>query len=155
MHDSTMAGAFTMDACAVGISIMNSVRAATTSPLCRQADSPGELPLIDGLQLSVGDDILVKDEPNAMQNGIYSVLDLGSQERSFVLARTDELSAGTEITQAFTFGEGGDRNGSRGFVTSTTPARVGIDAVEFSLFGPELVQVQDKEELVEEVKDDA
>ena len=92
---------------------------------------------LDSIVLSVGNRILVKDQANALQNGIYSVTNAGSPSTNWVLTRTVDADQDPEVTPgAFTFVEEGTVNGSNGFVCNNTGTitigTTGITWVQFS-----------------------
>lgn len=57
----------------------------------------GTLPSIDGISLSVGDRLLVKNQVASLQNGIYEVTDLGSVSTPFVLTRPSDYNQTAEV----------------------------------------------------------
>ncbi len=85
-------------------SIKLPVRVATTAALPANtfaanvltADANGALPAIDGVSLSVGDAMLVKDESSAQYNGIYTVTALGDATNPWTLTRRSDFDADAE-----------------------------------------------------------
>ena len=51
----------------------------------------GSIPTIDGVNVNLDDRILIKDQSNKYQNGIYVVKDVGSDSTPFILERADDL----------------------------------------------------------------
>ena len=91
---------------------------------------------IDGVSLSVDDRILVKDQTTQTQNGFYKVTTVGSGSAAFVLTRTPDADAASELTGgAFTFVEEGTANADNGYVLTTngTPT-LGTTNITFEQF---------------------
>ena len=109
------------------------VKAATTA-----TDGPlanGNIPLsgtattIDGVAVVAGDRVLVKNQSNAAQNGIYLV-SAGAWQRASDADATAELTAGS-----FVFVQtGGATNGGKGFALSSDVVQVGTTALNFVNF---------------------
>jgi hypothetical protein len=57
----------------------------------------GTLPAIDGVVLSVNDRVLIKDQNNKYQNGVYVVVSLGDDNNKFKLVRSDDLDEDTDF----------------------------------------------------------
>jgi hypothetical protein len=113
-----------VDARAAGLDPKQSVKAATTGPITLSGTQT-----IDGVALSVGNRVLVKDQANNTQNGIYIVAS-GAWSRSADMDEPAELTAGL-----FFFVEDGTANGDAGFVkTSDSVGTVGTDPITFVQF---------------------
>ena len=113
-----------VDARAAGLDPKQSVKAATTGPI-----TLSNTQTIDGVALSVGNRVLVKNQSDNTQNGIYIVAD-GSWTRSSDMDEPSELTAGL-----FFFVEEGTANGDAGFVkTSDSVGTVGTDPITFVQF---------------------
>lgn len=127
----------------------NSCRAATTTdlPACTYAngssgvgatltgDANGALSAQDGVTLIANDRILVKNQTDAEENGIYIVSVVGNGGAAFVLTRaTDadtaaELSPGASVTI-----EEGTSNGTLGYRLTTTGAiTIGTTDLTFTM----------------------
>lgn len=131
----------------------DAVRVATTAalPACAYdngasgvgatltASANGALPSIDGVGLSVGNRLLVKNQVAGLQNGIYEVSDLGSVGTPWVLTRTTDAdgSPSNEVTQGlFTIASEGSTLAQQGFMLTTSdPITVGTTALAFTKFG--------------------
>jgi hypothetical protein len=113
-----------VDSLAMGFDIKDPVLAATTGNILLSG-----LQTIDGYPVMSGDRILVKDQTNGIENGIY-VASLG------VWARTTDLSSGDHAARAAINILNGTQNGSSLFVcTNVYPTDVvNTDALTFSLF---------------------
>lgn len=116
-----------VDAVKTGLDVKDSVRAATIANI-----TLSNAQTIDGVALSVGDRVLVKDQSTATQNGIYVVAS-GAWTRAIDFDNTP----GTEITGgAFTFVEEGTINSDSGWVLTTngtiTLGSTNLTFVQFS-----------------------
>ena len=114
-----------VDSVANGLDVKASVRLASTANIAGTynngagtitAGSNGAL-TVDGVTPSVDDRILVKNQTDATENGIYKVTTVGSGSAAYVLTRTPDADAASEITGgAFTFVEAGTANADNGYV---------------------------------------
>ena len=91
---------------------------------------------IDGVTLQATNRVLVKNQSTAAQNGFYQVTNTGSGSANWVLTRTPDADAASELTSgAFTFAEEGTVNGDNGYVLSTNGAiTLGTTGVVFEQF---------------------
>ena len=122
--DSDAATKYYVDAARSGLDVKESVRAATTTNI-----TLSNTQTIDGVALSVGDRVLVKDQTTASQNGIYIVA-AGAWSRSADADQPNELDPGT-----FVFVEEGTVNADCGFVVSSdNPLTIGTDPILWTLF---------------------
>lgn len=115
-----------VDAIQTGLDIKASVRAATTANI-----TLSNTQTVDGVALSVGDRVLVKNQSTGSQNGIYVVAS-GSWTRS-----TDcDNTPGTEVTSGlFTFVEEGTVNADSGWTLTTDGTiTLGTTALTFVQF---------------------
>jgi hypothetical protein len=114
-----------VDAVAQGLQLKQSVRAATTEDIALENEQT-----VDGVALVAGDRVLVKNQTDAEDNGIYVVVDGGSWIRAEDLDEPAELTSGI-----FTFVEEGGVNGDAGFVVTTNnPITLGVDPVVWTQF---------------------
>ena len=114
-----------VDSVANGLDVKASVKYASTANIAGTynngagtitAGSNGALS-IDGATPSVDDRILLKDQTTATQNGLYKVTTVGSGSAAYVLTRTPDADAASEITGgAFVFVEAGTANADNGYV---------------------------------------
>ena len=133
-----------VDSVANGLDVKASVRVATTANLAGTYDnSAGTITAgsngaisVDGVTLVVNDRVLVKDQSTAAQNGFYKVTTVGSGSAAFVLTRTPDADAASELTAgAFTFTEEGTANADNGYVLSTNGAiTLGTTGITFEQF---------------------
>lgn len=98
---------------------------------------------IDGVSLSAGDRVLVKDQTDAKQNGIYVVVNAGSPSSAAVLTRATDAdnSVDGEVKEGlFTFVAEGTNNARDGYVLLASASRsgeifqLGTDSLDFSQF---------------------
>lgn len=118
-----------VDAARAGLDVKQSVRAASTANI--DLATGGAL-TIDGVALSAGDRVLVKDQTTGSENGIYEVA-------AGAWARAGDADEDAEVTAGmFVFAEEGTANDDTGWVLSTNdPITVGTTALDFVQFsGP-------------------
>ena len=121
-----------VDATAEGLHVLTPVKVATTEISTLTGPQT-----IDGVTVTAGERILVKDQTTASGNGIYLYVDGSSWTRAPDFDSTTEIRIGD-----FVFCETGTENGGHGFVmtgssnftTSGTGGVVGTDAIEFTQF---------------------
>lgn len=91
---------------------------------------------IDGQTPTAGDRVLLKDQSVVVQNGIYTVTTVGSGSAAYVLTRTPDADAASEITGgAFVFVEEGTANADNGYVfTHNGEPTLGTDAITVAQF---------------------
>lgn len=115
-----------VDSLSNGLDVKASVRAATTANI-----TLSNTQTVDGVSLSVGDRVLVKNQSTGSQNGIYVVAS-GSWTRATDFDNTPdtEVSPGT-----FFFVEEGTTQADNGYVVSNDGAiTIGTTAITFSQF---------------------
>ena len=116
-----------VDALIQGFDWKQSVRAATTSNgTLSSSFSAGST--IDGVTLSAGDRILVKDQTNGAENGIYVVNASGAPTRADDANASAELSAGATVF----ISEGGTNGNSSWSVTTDDPITLGTTPITFT-----------------------
>ena len=108
-----------------GLDIKQSVKAATTTNITLS----GAPQTIDGVTMNIGERILVKNQTDTTQNGIYIV-----QSSSWL--RSSDSSDGSTITPGmFLFIEQGTSNADSGWVmTGDTSITIGSSAITFTQF---------------------
>ena len=92
---------------------------------------------IDGVSVSQGDRVLVKNETgaNAPYNGVYDVTTVGSAGAAYVLTRTDDFDQEDELPASFIFVAEGSTNADNGYVCTTNlPITVGTTDIAFTQF---------------------
>lgn len=152
-----------VDNIAAGLNTHDSVQAATTSAVTGTytAGSTGTdggtgvgayftvtatgVFVVDGYSTVLNDRVLIKDQANAIQNGIYKVTTAGTSGISAVLTRAtdyDNSIVGEVFAGDIVFIIGGTRNINQGWVmnavgTSTTPVKgikIGTDNIAWTQF---------------------
>lgn len=111
-----------------GLDWKPSVRAASTANLT--IATPGST--IDGVTLSSGDRVLLKDQSTGAQNGIYVWSGASSP-----LVRANDADSDAEVTAGLAvFVSEGTSNGDKAFVLTTNdPITLGTTALVFTQFG--------------------
>lgn len=113
-----------VDAARSGLDVKASVRVATTANITLSGTQT-----IDGVVVSAGDRVLVKNQTAGAQNGIYDVA-VGAWTRSTDSDTSIEFNSG-----AFTFIEEGTIGAGRGYVmTTANPITLGTTSLTFTLF---------------------
>jgi len=118
-----------VDAVSQGLHIHESARVATTANVNLSTGlEPGDV--VDGVTLAQGDRILVKEQTNAAQNGIYVVQASGAAVRATDFDEPAEVDGGD-----FIFVNSGTLYGDTGWVQVTDSVTViGTDPIEFTQF---------------------
>ena len=116
-----------VDAVKVGLDFKDSVRVASTADVT--ISGPGAA--IDGISLSSGDRVLLKNQSTGSQNGIYSWNGAAS-----AMTRTTDADANAEVTSGmFVFVEEGTVGADQGFVLTTDGSiTVGSTSLSFTQF---------------------
>lgn len=124
--DSDAANKQYVDSVATGLDLKKSVRAASTANITMSGEQT-----IDGVALVTGERVLLKNQSDQKENGIYDV-STGSWARS---ADADNSPGGEVTSGMFTFVEEGTANAGRGFVLITPdPIVLGTSNLVFSQF---------------------
>ena len=133
-----------VDSVANGLDVKDSVRVATTANLSATYDNgAGTLTAgsngaisIDGVTLTSGDRVLVKDQSTATENGIYTVTTVGDGSTAYVLTRAPDADTASELTGGtFFFAEQGSTNADNGYVaTHNGTPTFGSTSITFSQF---------------------
>jgi hypothetical protein len=135
-----------LDAVMTGLDVKDSCRLATTANLdaiysvanmTLTENSNGKLTL-DTIDAVVGNRILVKNQDNAEENGIYDVTVAGDANTPWVLTRSEDANnvPGSEVTSGmFAFIEEGTINANFGYILVTDGAIVlGTTELSFTRF---------------------
>lgn len=114
-----------VDATKQGLDVKDSVRVATTGNITLSGTQT-----IDGISLSAGNRVLVKNQSTASENGIYDVVSGGSWTRSADANISAEVTSGM-----FVFVEEGTTNADSGWVLTTDGAiTLGTTGLAFTQF---------------------
>jgi hypothetical protein len=117
-----------VDSVAQGLDPKASVVAATTTA-GTLATSFANGQTVDGVTLATGNRLLIKNQADATENGIYVVAASGAP------ARSTDMDNGTEFPGAFTFVEQGTVNGDTGWTcTNNAPVTLGSTNITFTQF---------------------
>ena len=120
MHAATKAY---VDSVVQGLDVKASVRVASTENVDLAAAT-----VVDGVTLADGDRVLVKNQTNKAENGVYVKTASG-------LVRAEDFAGDKVSSGAFTFVEEGTVNANNGFVLVTDGAiTVGTTELEFNQF---------------------
>ena len=113
-----------VDAVKTGLDVKDSVKVATTGNITLSGTQT-----IDGVSVAADERVLVKDQTDASENGIYDC-------KSGAWARSSDFDSNTEVTSgAFTFVEQGTVNADAGFVLTTDGSiTVGTTDLAFTQF---------------------
>ena len=116
-----------VDAARSGLDIKQSVKVATTENITLSGTQT-----VDDVVLVAGDRVLVKDQTDKTQNGIYVVVDGDVWTRA---TDADNNPAGEVTSGMFCFVEEGTINSDTGFVLTTNdPITLGTSDLDFTLF---------------------
>lgn len=111
---------------------------ATSSTLTNAGTFAGLV--IDGLSLSVGDRVLVKDQAAPAQNGIYSVTNAGSVSVAWVLTRATDADTWNDLVGAYTtIEQGASFNDSMWMCEVARGGTLGTTAVTWQLVSNEVL----------------
>jgi len=114
-----------VDSVAEGLDVKDSVKVATTANI-----TLANTQTIDGVSLSAGNRVLVKNQSTGSQNGVYVVVSGGSWTRATDFDSSTEVTDGT-----FFFVEQGTTQADSGWVlTTNNPITVGSTALVFAQF---------------------
>ena len=125
--DSHAANKGYVDGVVNGLDVKESVDVATTANLgYTYSNGAGTLTngsngviSLDGIELTANMRVLVKDQTDAKQNGIYKVTTAGAVGAALVLTRADDANIAAELTGGtFTFVEQGSTQQENGYVFS-------------------------------------
>jgi len=115
------------DALVSGLDIKKSTRVATTANI-----TLSNTQTVDNVSLVAGNRVLVKDQIDASENGIYDVVSGGGWTRS---SDADNTPSGEVTSGMFTFVEDGDTSAGIGYVLVTSdPITLGTTDLTFTQF---------------------
>jgi hypothetical protein len=103
------------------------------------ADANGAFSTLDGESVVLNERVLLKNQTDAKQNGIYTLTTVGSVSAPWVLTRatdSDNNPAGEMKNGDFTFVQRGTVNASIGFInnSATNPIVIGTDNITYTEF---------------------
>lgn len=120
--DNQVATKAYVDSVAEGLDIKASCVAATTGNINLSGTQT-----IDGIAIVATNRVLVKDQTDAKQNGIYLCA-------ASAWSRSSDMDAGADFPGAFSFIESGTTNASKGFVCTNSTVTLGSTDIAFSQF---------------------
>ncbi|MEN3010923.1 MAG: hypothetical protein ABDI20_08215, partial [Candidatus Bipolaricaulaceae bacterium] len=124
VNDYDAANKYYVDSVATGLKVKPAVRCATTENITLSG-----LQTIDGVTVSAGDRVLVKDQTNAAQNGIY-VASTGAWTRAA------DMDSADEVPHSFVFVQEGATQAQTGWVCTNEPENLvlGTTPITFAQF---------------------
>jgi hypothetical protein len=141
-----------VDNVTAGINFHESVHAASTTNLATTyangtsgvgatltADTSRAFAVLDGESVVLGQRVLIKNQTDAKQNGIYTLTTVGSVSAPWVLTRAtdaDNNPTGEMKTGDFVFVQNGTVNASVGYINNSTanPIVIGTDNISYVEF---------------------
>ena len=141
-----------VDNVTAGINFHEAVHAASVSSLSANyangtsgvgatltADTNRAFSTLDGESVTLGQRVLIKNQTDAKQNGIYTLTTVGSVSAPWVLTRAtdaDNNPTGEMKTGDFTFVINGTVNASVGYINNSTanPIVIGTDNISYTEF---------------------
>ena len=110
------------------LDIKDSVKVASTANIT-VASALINNSTVDGVTVATGDRVLLKNQTDASQNGIYVVVGSGAASRS------DDANSNADVTSGlFVFVEQGTANGDNGYVLTTNSVDLGTTDLTFTQF---------------------
>lgn len=137
-----------VDSVAVGLTPKDACRLATAAalPACTYSGNPNftltgdafGLLSIDSVDVVATNRVLIKNQVDAKQNGIYTVTTIGDGGTAFVLTRAADYNETAEVGKGtFTYITAGSTNAGYQFIqTTTTPTLDTNDLVFVTLYAP-------------------
>jgi hypothetical protein len=121
-----------VDASQAGLQVKESTRVATASNSIDLTSTTNPNP-VDGVNLNDGDRVLLKDQTDATENGIYDAVN-ATDPTTWV--RSDDFDEDSEaVAGAFVFVEEGSDNKNEGYVVKTNdPITLGTTEIEWVQF---------------------
>jgi hypothetical protein len=131
-----------VDTASAGLDAKPAVRLATAAALAGNTYASGVLTAtanaaltVDGVSVSAGDRVLVKNEVTQSHNGIYVTTQAGSGSLPYILTRASDMSTGSQVPGAFALVEAGTAGTDTGwFVASAGPFTIGTTAIVWAFY---------------------
>ena len=119
---------------AIDITDTGSGTITVTHSLYLEATGNGAI-TIDGITLATNDRVLIKNQTDATQNGIYVVTQTGGATTPAILTRADDFNASGECESgSFTFIQEGTNNANVAFVQITQNPILDVSDLDFTPF---------------------
>lgn len=126
----------------INISSVGAGTITLTHALYLRAPANGAL-TVDGVAVSVGDRILIKDQTDSTQNGIYNVHQTGGVSERYLLIRADDFNTSSEAASgSFTFVEQGTISESVAYIVTTQNAVLDVSDIFFTTFSSANIPVR-------------
>ena len=138
-----------VDSVAVGLTPKDACRLATAAvlPACTYDATPGALTLtgdafgllaIDSVNVVATNRVLIKNQADAKQNGIFTVETIGAADAYYVLKRATDYDATAEIVRGtFTYITAGSTNAGYQFIQTTAAPTLDTNDIVFGvLYAP-------------------
>ena len=132
-----------VDAFATGLKVLDPARVATIANLSATysvdfktltANSNGAIS-IDGVALILNDRVLVKNQTNKNENGVFKVTQVGDGSNPYILTLVDDFNEQSEVKNGtFILITAGTNASSGWVVTSLDPITLGVDDIIWSQF---------------------
>jgi hypothetical protein len=96
----------------------------------------GALAAIDGVTLTLNQRVLVKDQADTFENGVYQLSQVGTGAAKWILTRVTDMDVADEIASTFVFSTGGTLAADTGWVCTSEPESVvvGTSAITWAQF---------------------
>ena len=96
--------------------------------------------VIDGVTLAAGNRVLVKDQTAALQNGIYTVTDVGSTTTNWVLTRATDFDSPSQMVRGETINViSGTVNAVTSWMLTSIVTGIGISFITFAELGGSVI----------------
>lgn len=142
-YDTDAANKAYVDTFVTGLSPKTAVRVATTGALIGTYNNgAGTFAMtatgvlaVDGVNLVIGDRVLIKNQVAQLQNGIYDVTTEGIIGVATIFTRSSDNNTDAEMVAAYTYtGSEGSTQANTGYVQSTAAPTIGTDPIVWNLF---------------------
>lgn len=122
-----------VDASTQGLHLLAPVNVATVGVnIALSGSAPA---ILDGVNLTTSSRILVKDQSNPIQNGVYSPSSVGSGSNGTWARTTDANTTGQLVTGTYVFVTGGTINANSAYAISTTGTiTIGTSSITWLLY---------------------
>ena len=98
------------------------------------ANAGGAFPEIDGITMLQLSNILIKDQADTLQNGIYQLTIVGNDTTNFVLTRTTGADQTAEINNQLVAVSGGIDNAGNIYQQTVFNAVIGTDKIKYKIY---------------------
>ena len=89
--------------------------------------------VIDAVTLAIGNRVLIKDQTAALQNGIYTVTNIGSSSTNWILTRSPDFNSPSQMIRGSVIEViSGTVNAVTSWMLTSTVTTVGTDSITFA-----------------------